>query len=357
MLHLSPFPKTLAFGDRRVGEGLPTYVIAEIGANFDRSLQKAKDLAYAAKEAGADCAKFQSFITERIVSPEGFSRMALKGVHGSWGRSVDAVFRDAEFPREWHGEVADYCRSIGIQFSTSPYDFEAVDLCEQLDVPFIKMGSGEITWLEMLRYAAGKNRPIVLGTGDATLAEIDEAVRVIESTGNNKLVLLQCITNYPSQIASANIRVLAAYRQAFDTLVGYSDHSPGLTVALGAVSLGAVVIEKHFTLSKQDDGPDHPHSMEPTEFATMVRCIRELESALGGSRKGVVEEEAETVFVQRRGLYTSRRITAGSRLQREDIVALRPALGLAPKYHDALIGRTTGVDLEKGTPVLWEHLG
>jgi sialic acid synthase SpsE len=356
MAHTRGFPKEISIGSRRVGEGQPAYVIAEIGANFDRDLDKAKRLVEAAKESGADCAKFQSFLADRIVSAQGFARMNLHGVHGSWGRPVNEVFRDAEFPREWHHEIAAYCRRVGIDFSTSPYDTDAVDLCEALDVPFIKIGSGEITWLEMLTYIAQKKRPMILGTGDATISEIDEAIRTIEATGNNQLILLQCITNYPSKTESANINVLKSYQSAFDILTGYSDHSPGIVVALGAIALGAVVIEKHFTLSKLDKGPDHPHSMEAPQFARMVTAIRELELALGSTRKLVVDEESETVFVQRRSLYARRRIPAGKVIEEIDIEVLRPALGLAPKHKSALVGRTARVDLEEGTPLLWEHI-
>ncbi len=348
------FPTEICFNERPVGISHPAYIIAEIGANFDHSIEKAKALALAAKEAGADCAKFQSFISERIVAPKGFASMQLKGVHGTWKKPVDQVFRDAEFPRDWHSEINEYCQKIGIHFSTSPYDFEAVDLCEELKVPFIKIGSGEITWLEMLAYIARKNLPMILATGDSTMAEIDEALQVIEQTGNNQLILLQCITNYPSKFESANIKVLKTYQTAFNILTGYSDHSPGPVVSLGAIALGGVVIEKHFTLSKKDVGPDHPHSMESGEFAKMVAYIRELEMALGSTRKLVVEEESETVIVQRRGLYSRRKIPQGKRIEMEDLVELRPALGLPPKYKNDLIGRIAQIDIEDGVPIYWK---
>jgi len=350
------FPKEIKLGLKLIGEGHPTYIIAEIGANFDGDIKKAKKLIEAAKECGADCAKFQSFKAEKIVSASGFSKMQLKGVHGSWGRPVHEVFRDAEFPRELHKEIKEYCDSIGIDFSTSPYDFEAVDLCEQLDLPFIKIGSGEITWLEMLEYIAKKNRPMFLATGDATLSEIDEAIRTIESTGNTNLVLMQCITNYPSKIESANINVLKTYQTAFNIITGYSDHSPGPVVALGAVALGAKVIEKHFTLNKKDIGPDHPHSMDVNEFKIMVDYIRELEKAMGSTRKVVVEEESETVYVQRRGLYSTRFIPKGKKIEEEDITVLRPALGIYPKYKDIVIGRVASKDIEADSPIFWSDL-
>lgn len=352
---MNSFPKQIQIGQRYIGQGYPTYIIAEIGANFDKDLPKAKRLIDAAKAAGADCAKFQTFSTPNIVSEGGFSRMKLEGVHGSWGRTVSEVFKDAEFPREWHQEVSDYCKKIGIDFSTSPYDVEAVDLCVKLNVPFIKIGSGEITWLEMLDYIARKGKPLMLATGDATMAEIDEAVRTIEATGNNQLVLMQCITNYPSKIESANVNVLKTYQSAFDILTGYSDHAPGPVVALASVVLGGCVIEKHFTLNKTDKGPDHPHSMNPTEFKLMVDYVREIEHAMGSSRKEVVAEEGETVFVQRRCLYAKNDLKKNQIINETDIDVLRPALGIPPKYKKIVIGKTLKIDVEKGQPLFWEN--
>ena len=305
------FNKNIRIGNRIIGEDQPTYFIAEIGGNFDGSIEKAKRLIDAAKAAGADCAKFQTFTADTIVSEGGFSKMELHGVHGSWGRKVSEVFKDVEFPMAWHKEIADYCKKVGIDFSTSPYFKEAVDLCVKLNVPFIKIGSGDITWLEMIEYIAKTGLPIMLATGDATMAEIDEAVRTIEKTGNKDLILMQCITNYPSKIDSANVNVLKTYQNAFQCLTGYSDHSPGHVVALASVVLGGRVIEKHFTLNKKDKGPDHPHSMEPDEFKFMVDSIREVERAMGSTRKEVVKEESETVFVQRRCLYAAKDIKHG----------------------------------------------
>jgi len=348
------FPKELKIGKKIIGKNYPVYIIAEIGANFDQDIDKAKKLIKSAKECGADCAKFQSFKAEKIVSAGGFASMQLKGVHGSWGRPVHEVFRDAEFPREWHKELKEYCDEIGIDFSTSPYDFEAVDLCEQLDLPFIKIGSGEITWLEMLEYIAKKNKPMFLATGDATMSEIDEAVRIIEATGNRQLVLMQCITNYPSKIESANINVLKNYQTAFNIQVGYSDHSPGPVVALGSIALGAKVIEKHFTINTNDVGPDHPHSMDVNSFKVMVDYIRELEAAMGTARKFVVEEENETVIVQRRGLYSTKFIPKGKIIDKDDLTVLRPALGIYPKYKDVVIGKTALKDIEADTPIYWD---
>lgn len=350
------FNKNIKIGDKMIGENYPTYFIAEIGGNFDGSIDKAKRLIDAAKEAGADCAKFQTFTAETIVSEGGFSKMELHGVHGSWGRTVSEVFRDVEFPMEWHQEIAEYCKSLGIDFSTSPYFKEAIDLCADMKLPFIKIGSGEITWLEMLDYTARKGIPVMLATGDATMSEIDEAVRTIENTGNKDLVLMQCITNYPSKIDSANVNVLKTYQDAFGCLTGYSDHSPGHVVALASVVLGGRVIEKHFTLDKTNKGPDHPHSMEPQEFKFMVDSIREVERAMGSTRKEVVEEESETVYVQRRCLYAKRDLKQGQTLVPEDIDVLRPALGIPPKFKDTIIGKTVNKNIPTGDPIFWEDI-
>ena len=349
------FLDQINIGDKVIGKNQPAYIIAEIGANFNGNLLQAKKICDAAKKAGADCAKFQSFISEKIVSAIGFSKMDLKGVHGTWDKSVSEVFKEVEFPRDWHKEVKEYCDEIGIDFSTSPYDFEAVDLCETLKLPFIKIGSGEITWLEMIEYVAKKNMPIIMATGDATLSEIDEAVSIIKNANNNQLVLLQCITNYPSQIESANINVLKTYQTAFNVLTGYSDHSPGDLVVLGSIALGGCVVEKHFTLDKKDKGPDHPHSLNPEEFSEMVKNIRLMEKALGSSKKDVVEEENETVIVQRRGLYAAKDIRSGEIITTEKIEVLRPALGILPKYKQVILGKSPKIDIKKGEPIYWEN--
>lgn len=353
---LSKFPQSIKIGSRIVGAGQPALIIADIGANFDGDLEKAKKLALAVKEAGGDVVKIQSFLADKIVSAKGFASMQLKGVHGSWGRPVDEIFKEAEFPREWHKEFFEYCKTIGIAVSSSPYDFEAVDLMGELGVDFYKIGSGDITWLEMVEYIAKKNKPVILATGASTLAEVDEAIRIIEKTGNRDLILLQCITNYPSKIESANINVLKTYSTAFEIITGYSDHTPGDTVVLGAVALGAKVIEKHFTLSKKDKGPDHPHSMEPEEFALMVKRIREMEIALGSSRKDVVAEEEETVIVQRRSLYAAADINAGAVIEDEQISVLRPALGILPKDKITVSGKKARRNIKAGEPLKWDDI-
>ncbi len=350
------FPQEIKIGSKLIGYGHPVYVIADIGANFDGNLNKAKELALAVKKAGGDMVKIQSFKSSKIVSGYGFSTMTLKGIHGTWPKPIDQIFKEAEFPREWHKELFDYCKKNGIDFSASPYDFEAVDLLDQIGVDVFKIGSGDITWLEMLKYIANKRKPMILATGASTLAEVDEAIEAIESTGNKQLILLQCITNYPSKIESANLNVLKTYQTSYNIISGYSDHSPGDVVVLGAVALGAKVIEKHFTLNKKDVGPDHPHSMEPAEFETMVKKIHLLEAALGSANKEVAEEESETVIVQRRSLYAKTALSAGATLSEQDIIELRPALGILPKFKPHISGKKIKNNLIAGQPIRWDDI-
>lgn len=350
------FSKSFKVGKRLVGENQPAFIIADIGANFDGDLEKAKKLALAVKESGGDVVKIQSFKSDKIVSGKGFASMKLKGVHGSWKKPIDQVFKDAEFPRDWHKEFFDYCHKIGIEVSSSPYDYEAVDLMDKLGVNFYKIGSGDITWHEMLEYIARKGRPVILATGASTLAEVSEAVEVIRKTGNKDFALLQCITNYPSKIESANLKVMNVYKEAFNTIIGYSDHTPGDTVVLGAVALGAKIIEKHFTLSKKDAGPDHPHSMEPAEFALMVKHIRDMEKAMGDGIKKVEAEEFETVIVQRRGLFAKNKITKGQTIKADQMIELRPALGILPKFKSVVAGHKSGRNIEAGEPIKWSDL-
>lgn len=356
MTNPPPFAKEITVGKQKIGPGHPTYFIAEIGANFDGNLDTAKAYALEAKRVGADCAKIQTFKAKSIVSRAGFASMDLKGVHGSWNRPVDEVFTEVEFPREWHKEFFEYCWEIGITPSTAAYDYEGVDLVDDIGIEFYKIGSGDISWLEMIGYVARKGKPVMLATGAATLAEVDDAVRVIREAGNTDLVLMQCITNYPSTFESANINVLNTYRSAFDPVLGYSDHTPDDVVPLGAVAVGASVIEKHFTFDRTLKGPDHPHSMQPEEFAKMIERTRNLEKAMGTGYKDVVAEESETVIVQRRGLTAAKDLAAGVVLTKNDIIELRPALGIQPKFKSNIVGKQLKKALKAGEPIRWEDL-
>jgi len=339
----------IKLGKRWIGPGEPAYIIAEIGSNFDGSLKRAKKLIDLAKDCGADAAKFQSFLADKIVSKKGFEGLKA-GFQAKWKKPVYSVYKDAEFPRKWHGELFRYAQSKGIHFFSSPYDKEAVDILDKLGVVAFKIGSGDITWLEMLRYIACKKKPIILGCGASTIAEIDEALRAIRSTGNKDIVLLQCVTNYPSHFENANIKAMKSLGEIFNVLVGYSDHTPGSVVPLGAVTLGACVIEKHFTDNKNRLGPDHPHAMDAGEFKEMVINIRQLEKALGSSVKDLYEEERQTLILQRRCLRASQDIAKGSTITEAMIDVLRPLAKecLYPEYKKFIINRKAKLGIKKG---------
>jgi len=339
--------------NKKLGVGCPVFIIAEVGSNFNGNLEKAKELVNLAVEAGADAIKFQSFIAEKIICKEAFEGLQLS-FQAEWGKSVWDVYKAAEFPREWHGEISDYCKEKGIIFFSSPYDKEAVDLLDELGCPCFKIGSGEISNIEFLKYVASKHKPIILGCGATNMAEIEEAVNAIRSTGNYDLALLQCITNYPSPIDQANVLAMLSIKKAFQTIIGYSDHSLGDTVICAAVALGAKIVEKHFTFDKTSEGPDHPHSLDVPEFKQMVKHVREIEAALGSHEKFVVSAEKDTVFLQRRSLFAAKDLPKSVKLVENMIEILRPQAGLLPKYKKDIIGLTLTKALKKGDPITWD---
>lgn len=347
--------KRFFIGGREVGQGCPALLIAEVGSNFDRDLDRAYRLIDLAVECGADAVKFQTFLPDRIINRKAFEGLKL-GFQAKWGKDVYTVYHEAHLPRAWHEQLARRCEQAGVLFFSSPYDFEGVDLLAELGTPALKIGSGDVTWLEMLRHQASKHLPILMGVGACTLAEVDQAVRTLQQAGCQELILLQCVTNYPSSFDSANLRAMENLGRIFDVPYGYSDHTPGHSVPLGAVALGGCVIEKHFTDDKSRSGPDHPFAMDGADFKAMAKAVRELERALGDGVKRVVEEESQTVILQRRSLYAARPLQAGQVLTREDLVVLRPQHGITPDHLERVIGRTLARDVGELQPLTWEHL-
>lgn len=347
--------KQFPIAGRMVGEGCPAFLIAEIGSNFDRDLDRAFRLIDLAVECGADAVKFQSFLPDEIINAKAFQGMK-EGFQAKWDKDVYTVYDEAHLPRDWHHQLMAYAEKSGVIFFSSPYDFAGIDLLAEMGAPVLKIGSGDVTWLEILKHHAGKNLPIMMGTGACSLAEIDNAVRTLAESGCDELVLLQCVTNYPSSFESANLKAMVNMGRMFDVPYGYSDHSPGLTVPLGAVALGACVIEKHFTDDKTRKGPDHPHAMDAAEFKAMSQAIRELEAAMGDGTKRVMPEESVTYVLQRRALYAARDLTAGQVLTREDLLILRPQHGITADHLEQVLGCTLTKDVAKGDPITWRHL-
>ena len=347
--------------DRWVGDGEPTYFIADIAANHDGVLERAKKLIYLAKEAGADAAKFQHFRAENIVAKVGFKDLGGQQSHQTkWEKSVFEVYQDAATPWEWTVDLKKYCDDAGLHFFSSPYDFEAVDMLDPL-VPAFKIGSGDITWTEMLEKVAGKGKPVILSTGASDIGEVERAVDVIRST-NSELILLQCNTNYTGSSENfkyVQLNVLKTYQAMHpDLVIGLSDHTPGHAAVLGAVALGSRVVEKHFTDDVNRDGPDHAFSMDPTTWRDMVERTRELENALGDGEKTVEENELETVVIQRRCLRAAKEIPQGTLLTRDLVEVLRPAPSDAifPYDLNLILGRRARVSLGAGEYFTWDKL-
>jgi sialic acid synthase SpsE len=352
---------TISIGRRTIGGSEPTYFIADISANHDGSLERAKKLINLAAESGADAAKFQHFLARRIVSEYGFKTLPGQVSHQKkWKKSVYEVYQDASVPREWTESLKKECDSAGIDFFSTPYDAEAVDMLDPY-VSVFKIGSGDITWPEMLSMVAGKGKPVILATGASEMDEVRRAVDLILSI-NPDLVLMQCNTNYTGALENfrhIHLNVLKTYQTMFPTVtLGLSDHTPGCATALGAVALGARVVEKHFTDDVRREGPDHPFSMTPHTWKEMVDRTRELELALGNSDKVVAENEKETVIVQRRCLRSTRNLTAGTVLTREMIDVLRPAPegSVFPYDLERVLGMRLKSDLPRGDALKWADL-
>lgn len=341
--------KPIRVGNRLVGNRYPCYIIAEIGSNFDGSITQAKKLIRMAKECGADAAKFQSFITERLLSKKGFEKKS--SFQDKWVKSVWEVYKNAELPRKWHNELNEYAKKIGIHFFTSTWDFDAVDLLVKLKAPAIKIGSGDITYLEILKYIGSTQKPVILATGASTMNEVSAAVKTIQSTGNNKIFLLHTVVQYPSPPNDTNLMVLDILRRKFNLNIGYSDHSPGSLLALASVALGSCILEKHFTINSKLDGPDHLHSMEPLEFKKMVQDIRRIENAIGDGTKRVMPSEKETRIIQRRGIWTVNKISKGERFTRQNIQALRPLWGISASKYESILGKKSTRNFNSYEPI------
>ena len=344
----------ISIGEKKLSKYENVYVIAEIGSNHDNNLGRAKNLIQLARECGANAAKFQSFTAQGLISKRGFEKKS--SFQSRWKKSVWDTYVAAEMPREWHYELADFAKSQGIDFFTSPWDDEALAFLAKINAPAIKIGSGDIDNYDLLLKAGQTGKPILLGTGASTLAEVETAVDIIRSTGNNKVVLMHCVVNYPSDINQANVRALPVMESTFGLHVGYSDHSQGDLVAISSVSLGAVAIEKHFTDDKTREGPDHPHSMNPREFTEMVSKIRTLQKALGDGIKRPVNDERETKIVQRRSIFAIKPIKKGEKITKNNVRLLRPAVGIPPKYLENIIGRSAARDIEQYEPIQWSSI-
>ncbi len=350
--------KEIKIEDKTISEHQPTYFIADVAANHDGDIERAKDLIYLCAEAGADAAKFQHFTAGTIVSEKGFNDLGSEQSHQSgWKKSVVEVYQDASIDQDWTPILKETCDKAGITFLTTPYSYELVD--EVYDfLSAYKIGSGDITWLGIVDYIASKGKPVLLATGASTLSEVDSAMSIL-SMHTDDIVLMQCNTNYTASLENfkyINLNVLKEYRRKYPKVIlGLSDHTPGHATVLGAVALGARVIEKHFTNDTSRDGPDHKFAMDFDTWKCMVDRTRELENSLGFEIKKVEENEKETVVVQRRAIRVKKDLNEGDLIHLDDLAFLRPCPedALPPYEVEKIINRKLKVNVKSGSYLKW----
>jgi sialic acid synthase SpsE len=345
------FEPAFEIAGRPVGGGAPCYVIAEAGANHNRDLGVARELIDVAAEAGADAVKFQTYTGKDLYSSR-TPRFTYLDDERSPQELLDAI----ALPREWQPLLAEHAATRGIHFFSSPFDRAAVDSLAELGVPAMKIASFELVDLPLIRHAAAVGVPIVLSTGMATYGEVEDALGAVAETGNRRAALLRCASTYPAPPEIMNLRAMATMRTAFGVPVGLSDHTTGVTVAAGAAALGAEVYEKHFTLSRAMEGPDHPFALEPDELRAMVAGIREVEAALGHGRlEGPSEPEAGEMYqLARRSVIAAADIPAGTAITAEMLTVKRPGYGIAPKHLELVVGRVARVDIPFDEVVTWD---
>ncbi len=339
---------SVSIAGRPVGPGAPCFVIAEAGVNHNGRLDVAKQLIEVAARAGADAVKFQTFRAERLATANSPKAAYQRDTTNPEESQLEMLKRLELSPHDHH-VLMDTATAHHLLFLSSPFDEESADLLASLDVPAFKVPSGELTNFPLLRHVARYGKPIILSTGMATLEEVKAALRVIEAAGNREIVILHCVSNYPTAPADANLRAMTTMANILGVPVGYSDHTDGIEVALAAVALGACVIEKHFTLDRSLVGPDHRASLEPMELTALVRGIRTVEHALGHGRKEPAPSEASTAAVARKSLVSARDIQAGTPLTASLITVKRPGTGLPPSMLEQLVGRRAVTDIPADT--------
>ena len=334
---------------REIGADAPCFMIAEIGANHNRSPSLAKEMVDAAVEAGADAVKFQIYSAETL-----YSRRTPR--HSGYGKDLFDLIKEIETPRTWLPELADYCEKKDILFFASPFDNDAIDELDEVSSLF-KIASFELVDLPFLRYCASKGKPMIISTGLANMEEIEDAYLACRDAGNEQIVFLQCASMYPSPPSIMNLRAMETIRRAFNVPVGLSDHTKGIHISVAAVAMGASVIEKHFTMDRTMEGPDHPFAIEPDELADLVHQIRDVEAAMGDGRKlGPAPEEMEFYEKARRSVHAAVDISEGTVITLEMLVCKRPGYGVRPKFLSLLCGRRAVRDIAADEWITWEMM-
>lgn len=338
------------------GPAEPTYIVAELSANHHQNIKEAERLLHAAKDAGADAVKLQTYTPDTLTIRCDNAHFQIdKGT--IWeGRTLYDLYSEAYTPWEWQPKLKTVAEDLGLDLFSTPFDFTAADFLEQMEVPAYKIASFELVDLPLVRRVAQTGKPMILSTGMATLGEIDEAMRTAREAGATQIALLKCTSAYPAKPEEMNLHTIPHLAQAFGVPVGLSDHTLGVAVPVAAVALGACIVEKHFTLSRETPGPDSAFSLEPHEFRAMVEAIRITEKALGQVYYGIGQEEAKSRSF-RRSLFVVKNIKAGEIFTVDNVRSIRPSYGLPPKHLEDVLGRKAARDIERGTPLTWECTG
>ena len=345
----------MKIGIREIGEGKPAYIIAEMSANHAGDISRAKEIIHAAKEAGADCIKIQTYTPDTLTIDCDNSYFHISD--GTWnGENLYQLYQKAYTPWEWQKELFEEAKKAEIDFFSTPFDNTSVDFLEEIGIGFYKIASFELVDIPLIEYVASKGKPMILSTGMATLAEIDEAVEAVKKRGNRNFALLRCASAYPAITDEMNLRTMQNMGDTFGVPYGLSDHSMGSVGAVTAVALGASIIEKHFCLDRAIENPDSTFSMNPMEFKQMVHDIRQAEKAIGSVKYGPSEQEKSSQIF-RRSIFCVKNIKRGEKLTSENVRIIRPGYGISPKYYNDILGQTALIDIERGTPLKMEMIG
>jgi pseudaminic acid synthase len=347
----------MLIGNRNIGRNHPPFIIAEMSGNHNHSLERAIAIVDAAAEAGADAVKLQTYTADSMTLPIESGEFMISNPKSPWfGKSLYQLYSEACTPYDWHGPIFERAKAKNIFCFSSPFDNDAVDLLQAMQVPCYKVASYECVDLPLIAKIAATGKPLILSTGMATQAEVDEAVTCFRVNGGTELVLMKCTSTYPASESDSNLRAIPLMRKAFRSQVGLSDHTQGIGVAVAAVSFGACIIEKHFTLSRADGGVDAEFSLEPAEFKSLVTEVRRAWEALGSSQIGYTDSE-QWSRTRRRSLYISKDLKAGDTITEKCLRRVRPGHGLPPKYYNVVLNKTVICDVSAGTPVSWEIFG
>ncbi len=346
--------KKIKIENRIISDQSPVFIIAEAGVNHNGSLKLAKKLIDVAAEAKADAVKFQTFDPRTLVTK--VSAKAEYQTRNIGDESHWQMLEKLKLPRQWHAELKAYAKKKGLIFLSTPFSVDDADFMYKLGIAAIKVGSTDTNNLPYLRHIAKWNLPIIISTGMSDLNEIKESVTALKKTGNSKLAIMHCTTNYPTPYEESNIRAMLTLKKEFGLLTGLSDHSMGIEVPLAAVALGAKIIEKHFTLDRNMPGPDHLASLEPNELKQMVTSIRNIEKALGTGKKTPFKSEQKIAEIARKSVVASRAIPTGKIITAQDIVLKRPGTGIKPKFWDKVLGKTAKKDIREEELIAWKML-